>query len=104
MLSAIRKNESLQLSEVFVDSVSQENKERLKLGKLHVVKSLSDEGYPKPEDSLHFCGPARKYYDQNKALTLGRAKLETSDRGVHLTMFDEVIRWALNSKTEQIVA
>jgi len=53
----------MQLSEVFVDSVSQENKERLKLGKLHVIKSLSDEGYPKPEDSLHFCGPARKYYD-----------------------------------------
>jgi hypothetical protein len=42
-MSALRKNEALQLSEIFVDSVSKEHHERLKLGKLNLLSmSIND--------------------------------------------------------------
>jgi hypothetical protein len=58
VMSALRKCEPIQLSEVFVDSLKLEYKQRLKMGKVDIVsQQLSN------DDRHHYCGAARKYFN-----------------------------------------
>lgn len=96
-MSALRKNEALQLSEVFVDCVTKEHHERLRMGKLNVlsvsINSLESQ-------SLHFVGKSRNYYNSLKIDSQGRNKLISSEKGVHIAMFDELMDWAIKSSSE----
>lgn len=57
MMSALRKNESLQLSEVFTDGINYEVHERLQLGKRILAASSKN-------DERHvYAGKPRKYFD-----------------------------------------
>ena len=100
-MSAIRKNETLQHSEVFSDGVSNEIQERLRIGKNSVTIPLFPE-IPIREDKLIYSGKARKYFDNKALKEHGRAKLFNQNNGVHQAIIEEVITWALNSKTEMI--
>lgn len=56
MMSALRKNEALQLSEVFCDGVNYEVHERLQIGKRALIAPAAD-------DREVYCGKARRYFD-----------------------------------------
>ena len=67
IMSAIRKNPSIQQSVVMSDTFRKEVAERLKIKKPGVSRMLtiaSEE--PKPEQDLYFCGVARKYFNMQK--------------------------------------
>ena len=76
MMSAIRKNVAIHKSQVMTDSFNKEVKERQKLKKpgiariLSQVQSLSETATP--EEELHFCGRARKYFNLQKLESQGR--------------------------------
>lgn len=101
IMSAIRKNETLQHSEVFSDGVSSEIQERLRIEKNSVTIPLFPE-IPSREDKLIYSGKARKYFDNKALKEHGRAKFFNQKNGVHQAIIEEVITWALNSKTEMI--
>lgn len=64
-MSALRKNEALQLSEIFVDSVTREHRERLNLGKLNVL-SISLGSVEADSKNLHFIGKSRTHFNSLK--------------------------------------
>ena len=68
LMSAVRKNPSIQASSVMSDSFQKEMQERLKLEKPGIIHklSLSAKEELKPIEELHFCGKARKYFNTQK--------------------------------------
>jgi hypothetical protein len=46
-------------------------------------------------------GKSRNYFNQLKIDLQGRNKLISSEKGVHIAMFDEMIDWAIKSRNEQ---
>lgn len=67
IMSAIRKNPSMQQSVVLSDTFRKEVAERLKLKKPGVTRMLTiSNEEAKPEEDLHFCGVARKYFNMQK--------------------------------------
>ena len=93
-MSSLRKNEAIQLSEVFVDSMTQEYWLRMEMGKLDILQKKID------SETHVFCGRQRKHYNLLKIEQQGRSKLIMSDKGIHMTMFEELMDWALKSKSE----
>jgi hypothetical protein len=69
IMSALRKNEALQMSEVFVDAVNFELQWRFKMAKRDVL-TLED---PIDEEKMVYAGKIRKYFTLGK--TTGRDKL-----------------------------
>ena len=104
IMSAIRKNPSIQQSVVMSDTFRKEVAERLKIKKPGVSRMLtiaSEE--PKPEQDLYFCGVARKYFNMQKVEGQGRLKL-LKQNDVGSTMAEELIQWAFESKIQDISA
>ena len=70
LMSAIRKNPTLQASPIVNDSFVREQGERLKLNKKGISKMLASfvprQDEAKPVSELHFCGVLRKYYNLQK--------------------------------------
>ena len=67
IMSAIRKNPAMQQSVVMSDTFRKEVAERLKLKKPGVTRMLTlAHEEAKPEQDLHFCGVARKYFNMQK--------------------------------------
>ena len=63
--------------------------------------SLSVKEEAKPEEELQFCGKAWKYFNTQKIEGQNRQKLFKSSN-VSMTMADELINWAFESKIHEI--
>ena len=90
------------MSEVFVDSVTREHHERLKLGKLNVL-SVSISAIEANSLHFHFVGKSRNHYNSLKIEQQGRHRLISSEKGIHIAMFDEMMEWAIKSRSESAV-
>ena len=96
LLSATRKNVAVQQSAVMSDTFRREFEERLKLGKPSMSQIISKD-VPKPEEELHFCGRARKYFNTAKVEGQGRYKLlKAADTS--MAMAGDLLDWAFESK------
>ena len=49
-------------------------------------------------DTLHFCGPMRKHFDESKIQNMGRAKLVSCEEGPQVAIAKEMMNWAITSK------
>lgn len=96
VMSALRKCEPIQLSEVFVDSLKLEYKQRLKMGKVDIISQQLNQN----DDRNHYSGAARKYFNHARLQQQGRLALINNELGVHTAMFEEVMEWAMKSKCE----
>lgn len=73
IMSALRKNEALQLSEVFTDAINYEFAERLLLSKQQLIVPLADMN--SNEEKAIYTGPPRKYVNAQMTSSHGREKI-----------------------------
>jgi hypothetical protein len=72
------------------------------MGKLNVL-SVSINTNDANVLPLHFVGKSRNYFNSLKIEQQGRNRLISSEKGVHIAMFDELIDWAIKSRSEQVL-
>ena len=105
LLSAIRKSASIQCSVVMNDSFEREMKARMALKRQPFSSvnayTFSNQPIAQEPEEQHFCGEARKYYNE-EAKNHGRAKLLKGDIDVSLTLFEEFSHWAFQSKIQEL--
>lgn len=68
------------------------------MGKLNVLSASINKSME--TQSHHFVGKNRNYYNSLKLEQQGRNKLISSDKGVHIAMFDELMEWVFKSRSE----
>lgn len=85
------------MSEVFIDAINYELAERFMLGKQTIVPLAASN-----EDKAIYTGKARKFASVQLAAIQGRNKSQNQKGGIQQAICEEIIQWALNSKTEMI--
>ena len=112
LMSATRKNVSIQASPIFEDTFIREMGERMKLKKPNSAPILpfgsKERSQPEPTDErdLHFCGVARKYFTESRIESQGRSKVLKAMKSevASVELAKEFADWAFHSKIQNLSA
>ena len=105
LMSAIRKNPTLQSSPVMLDAFNREISARSQIKKQPSLSRLLNGFSSAPASETQaddFCGRPRKYFIEAKIKDMGRSKLLNCSQDVGLALLEELTKWAFESRIQDI--